>query len=115
MLSLLGFFVGFISCGIVGILLGTNHITRVIGIIIGALQCYVLFYLGIGPDGALGWLIVGSLVLVLFAACFAIYEVGCLIGFVLELLGVDIDTSSEPSPYSHAMGGLANWLSSFFR
>lgn len=108
--SILALFVGFISCLIIGVFLGKNHLTRIIEIIIGAAQYYVLIYLGIGPSGVLAWLVIGSLILIPFAVVFAVYEVWCLITFVFGL-----DTSSKPSPNSQIAGELANLIMLLFR
>ena len=110
-----GLLIGAISSLIIGFLLWVNHATRIIEIVIGAIHYYFVYHSSVGAnlDSFIGGFMWAFTLFDLLAAFMAIYEVYSLIKFVLDELGVD--TSSKPSPYSHAMGGLASWLSSFFR
>lgn len=115
----LGAIAGFILGVILGFCFSINHITRIIGAIVGAAHYYFVHRLGVEIGiYFIDAIIFGLSVLDICAAFFVIYEVGCLIGFVLELLGFDIDTSggSSHTPIqSTFMGELVGMLSSLFR
>jgi len=111
-----GLIIGGILGLIIGALLVANHVTRIIEIIIGAIHYYFVYHSSVGANldiNFIGGFMWAFTLFDLIAAVVAIYEVYSLITFVLDGLGVD--TSSKPSPSSHAMGGLASWISSFFR
>lgn len=105
-IMILGVFIGAILAFVAGFILSIHDITRIIGVIVGALYFYTFSRMSI-ESLFIGAIHFGFGAFLFFAICFAFWELN---NFLELLFG-----KPKPSPYSHAMGGLASLISSFFR